>query len=76
MKYLAFEMNRNLANDAMVLNNAGMNDPNVNAIGQALAQVGDNLNDEALHKFKYFHLAALGVVTLATVITLYRNFAW
>ena len=76
MKYLAFEMNRNLANDAMVLNNAGINDPNVNAIGQALAQVGDNLNDEALHKFKYFHLAALGVVTLAAVITLYRNFAW
>lgn len=76
MRLLAFEMNRNLGHDNMVLHDdAGMDDPNVNAIGQALAQIGDNLNDETLHKCKYLRLAAIGVVAFATVVTLYRNFA-
>ena len=76
MRLLAFEMNRNLGHDNMAIHDdAGIDDPNVNAIGQALAQIGDNLNDETLHKCKYLRLAAIGVVAVATIVTLYRNVA-
>ena len=42
----------------------------VTEIGQTLAQIGDQLNEEALRKYKYFQLAALGLLSLATIIAL------
>ena len=75
MKLLVID--RSSSHQEMIDNDVGgFNDVNVSEIGQTLAQLGDNLNDEALRKSNYIHIAAIAgiVLTFATIIT-FNNIA-